>query len=509
MKKLICSIIIITLIGLSNGCSQLSEDYNDIGMELLTMELNDADFWWYRDFEPPCEYFKWYQTLTTYLPSLDQWRFTGNKQYIFPISYNQIECIDEQLESLKDIEGLVSRSEEDMFYKKGNTFLKYLKNDNLISSVNSDPDSKYVATLDFDIPPKYDDIIGTDLEAKLFLEEDGISSYEDYGRYSGNYVKYALAITKNRDYLEERDRSCFKPLAKLLSDKVISDKYPDTMSRTLNKDSIDRNEYVEALTTYLYEQYSTFLPSSCGEGLIVEKGFLRFNNDWTNPIIYVCLNREEFKYGHINTTDTFKNFMEDAVKDDATFTCTLTDIDSSWAKDAITELASLNAINGFTDHTYKPNNNMHLAEFITMFTKVFYSELLETETTSGKILRRISEDNIIAGIEKWWTECFLIGSNYLIKDSDIQYYYLMHMDKQMERQEMAYMVANHLKLDLQQFTTTAIDINKADTQYRSHINACMSAGVIVGTGNGKFNPTGIVTRAEAAQVILNVINYNK
>ncbi|GKX28650.1 hypothetical protein SH1V18_11300 [Vallitalea longa] len=509
MKKLICSIIIIILIGLSTGCSQLSEEYSDVGMELLTMDLNDADFWWYREINPPYEYFKWYQTLTTYLPSLDQWRFTGNKQYIFPISYNQIECIDKQLESLKDIEGLVNRSEEDMFYKKGKTFLKYLKNDNLISSVNSDPDSKYVATLDFDIPSKYDDIIGTDLKAKLFLEEDGISSYEDYGRYSGNYVKYALAITKNRDKLEEKDRDYFKPLADLLADKVIAEKYPDTISRKLNKDSISRNDYVEALTTYIHTQYTDYLPHSSGEGLIVEKGFLRFNNDWTNPIIYVCLNREEFKYSHINTTDTYKNFMEEAINDNATFTCTLTDIESSWAKDAITELASLNAINGFTDHTYKPNNNMHLSEFITMFTKVFYSDLLETETTSGKILRRISEDNIIAGIEKWWTECFLIGSNYLIKDSDIQYYYLMHMDKQMERQEMAYMVANHLKLNLQQFTTTAIDINKADDQYQSHINACMSAEVIVGTGNGKFNPTGIVTRAEAAQVILNVINYTK
>ena len=509
MKKIICSIIIITLIGISTGCTKSLENYNEIGMELLTMELNNTDIWWYRDYKPPCEYFKWYQTLTTYLPSLDQWKFTGNKQYYFPVSYDQIDLIDKQLESLKDIEGMISRSKEDMFYKEGTSFIKYLKNDMLISAVNSDPNSRYIATLEYDIPPKYDDIIGTDLKAKLFLEEDGISSYENYGRYSGNYVKYALAVTKNRDYIEEKDRISFKPLADYLADKVIAKKYPDTISRTLNRDSIDRNQYVEALTTYLYNQYTAFLPSSCGEGLIVEKGFLRFDNDWTNPIIYVCLNREEFKYGHMITTDTFQNYMNETVKDNATFTCTLTDIDSSWAKDAITELASINAINGFTDHTYKPDNNIHLSEFIYMFTKVFYSQYLETETIKGKIIHRVSEDNILAGIEKWWTEAFIIGSQCFMPDTEIWDYYLHNMDKEMERQEMAYMVANHLKLDLQEFSTTAIDIDLADNQYKPHINACMSAGVIIGSGNGKYNPKGIVTRAEAAQVILNVMNYNK
>ncbi|GMQ55938.1 hypothetical protein AN1V17_03300 [Vallitalea sediminicola] len=509
MKKIICSIIIIIVIVLSTGYAECSENYDEVGMELLTMELNDADYWGYREITPPCDYFKWYQTLTTYLPSLDQWRFDGTRHFLFPISYNNIDCIDKQIDALKDIEGLVSRSEEDMFHKKGNTFFKYLKNDHLISTVNSEPESKYVATLTFDIPDKYDNIIGADLKAKLFLEEDGISSYENYGRYSGKYVKYALAITKNRDKLDERNRSYFKPLANLLADKVISEKYPDTISRKLNKDSIDRNDYVEALTTYLHNQYTDYLPHSCGEGLIVQKGFLRFDNDWSNPIIYVSLNREEFKFGHINTTYTFKNYMKEAVKDNATFSCTLTDIDSSWAKDAISELASLNAINGYADHTYKPNNKIHLSEFITMFAKLFYPEYFETETIQGKTRQRTVGDNIIDNVGKWWTQYFSIGSDYLIKNQDIRYYYLMHMDKEMERQEMAYMVANHLKLDLNQFTDTAIDINEADEQYKAHINACISAGVIIGTGDGKFNPKGIVTRAEAAQVILNVINYNK
>ncbi len=508
MKKIVCSITIIITLVFSTTYAECSENYDEVGMELLTMELNDADYWWYREINPPCEYFKWYQTLTTYLPGLDQWRFDGTRHFLFPISYNNIECIDKQIEALKDIEGLVSRSEEDMFYRKDNTFFKYLKNDHLISTVNSEPESKYVATLTFDIPDKYDNIIGTDLKAKLFLEEDGISSYENYGRYSGKYVKYALAITKNRDKLEERNRNFFRPLADLLADKVIAKKYPDTISRQLNKDSIDRNEYVEALTTYLYNQYTDYLPHSSGEGLIVEKGFLRFDNDWCNPINYVSLNREEFKFGHINTTDTFKNYMKEEVKDKATFTCTLTDIDASWAKDAISELASLNAINGYADHTYRPNNKIHLSEFITMFTKLFYPQYFETETILGKTTQKTIENDIKDNVGKWWTQYFSVGERY-IPDPDISHYYLMHMDKEMERQEMAYMVANHLKLDLNQFTDTALDINEADEQYQNHINACMSAGVIVGNGDGKFNPKGIVTRAEAAQVILNVINYNK
>lgn len=506
MKKIVCSITIIITLVFSTTYAECSENYDDVGIELLTMELNDVDYWGYFSTSRPDTYFKWYQKLTAYFPSLDLWRFDGTRRFLFPISDDDI-SIDKQLDALKDIEGLFTRSKKDMYYNK-NTFIKYLKNDHLISTVNSEPNSQYIATLNFDIPAKYDNIIGTDLKAKLFLEEDNISSYENYGRYSGKYVKYALAITKNREYLEKRDKNYFTPLADLLADKVIAEKYPDTLSRQLNKDSIDRNEYVDALTTYLYNQYTDYLPHSCGEGLIVEKGFLRFDNDWSNPIIYVSLNREEFKYGHLITTYTYKNYMQEAVHDNATFTCTLTDINSTWAKDAITELASLNAINGYTDHTYKPNNNIHLSEFITMFTKLFYPQYFKAETIAEKKIERGCEDNIIAGLEKWWSKYFIIAA-YYIPDSEINNYYLHNMDKEMERQEMAYMVANHLKLNLKQFTTTAIDINKADNQYKNHINACMSAGVIVGSGDGKFNPKGIVTRAEAAQVILNVINYNK
>ncbi len=238
---------------------------------------------------------------------------------------------------------------------------------------------------------------------------------------------------------------------------------------------------------------------------MVERGLLRFDNNWENPVIYAQIDRETFRNEGTGSTNTFKNYMRDNVRDEAKFTCTLTDIDTSWAKDTITALASKGAINGFLDRTYKPKKKIRGCEFVTMFTKVFYGD--SEYLTHPKRLRE-TEDAIRLNQEKWWSQYFLLADSQYIKDNR-SYELLMNMEKELKREEVAYMVANQLKLDLaKEPKIIPKDINEADAFYRPYINACMSAGALNGMGNDMFKPKNSVTREQAAQVIYNVLNYN-
>ena len=50
---------------------------------------------------------------------------------------------------------------------------------------------------------------------------------------------------------------------------------------------------------------------------------------------------------------------------------TLTDISGHWAENNIRELVALGAIGGYPDGTFKPDNNITRAEFVTILVKAF------------------------------------------------------------------------------------------------------------------------------------------
>ncbi len=499
MKRL-CAIVLLATI-LMTSCAKFDE--YDVGMELLTMELNSPQHWGY-EFERVAEdYFRRVSVNSTYIPSLKLWESQGVAEY--PLIYRDAQTTERILNELKDVEGMVKRSTvSEINYTPGITFLKYMKNSNFVSSHYDLPGMGLTAELRYDLPEYIDEILGTDLGMKIIIQRHSLEQFINYDRYSGIYMRYAVAVTKPKGYIEKKELDYFKPLADKLTNQIITNKYPNTVSREFIKESINRDDYVTALQNYLHEQFNSYAEQSYGEGLIVERGLLRFDNNWENPVIYARLDRETFRDEGIDSTDTFKNYMKDAVVDEAQFNCTLTDINTSWAKDTITALASKGAINGFPDHTYKPKKKILGLEFVTMFTKVFYSD--HWTLTDPKRVREV-EDSVRVNYYEWWKPYFGLASQYIKEDRS--YELLQNMKEELKREEVAYMVANHLKLDLEKEPTIIPkDINQADAFYRPYINACISEGALNGVGNGMFKPKDSVTREQAAQVIYNVLNYN-
>lgn len=500
MKRL-CAVVLIAII-LMTGCAKFDE--YDVGMELLTMELNSPQHWVFSADQGAENYFTRVSMTSTYLPSLNLWVGQGEKN--FPVIYDDEQTTIKVLEGLKDVESMVRRSTaSEISYTPGVTFLKYLRNADFLSYHYDLPNMGFTAELRFDLSDVFDEMLGTELGMKIVIQRDDMEQFINYDKYSGIYMRYAVVVTKPKGYIEKKkDSTYFRGLADRLADQIIAQKYPNTIARELVKDSINREDYVVALEKYLFQQFNSYAEQSYAEVFMVERGLLRFDNNWENPVIYAQIDRETFRDEGIGSTNTFKNYMRDNVTDEAKFTCTLTDIDTSWAKDTITALASKGAINGFPDRTYRPKKKILGCEFVTMFTKVFYSD--HFSLTNPKDIREI-EDAVRINYFEWWAPYFVLSSQFIKEDRS--YELLMNMKKELKREEVAYMVANQLKLDLEKDPTSIPkDINQADTFYRPYIIACMSAGALNGMGDGMFKPKGSVTREQAAQVIYNVLNYN-
>lgn len=88
------------------------------------------------------------------------------------------------------------------------------------------------------------------------------------------------------------------------------------------------------------------------------------------------------------------------------------------------------------------------------------------------------------------------------------------------RGEFAKIMTLALKLDMRENTQVNVsDDNKADTRiykdvpennkYYQYIMALTDSGVVKGTGNGKFQPNAIISRAEAITMIINALGFDE
>lgn len=199
MKRL-CAIVLLATI-LMTSCAKFDE--YDVGMELLTMELNSPQHWGY-EFERVAEdYFRRVSVNSTYIPSLKLWESQGVAEY--PLIYRDAQTTERILNELKDVEGMVKRSTvSEINYTPGITFLKYMKNSNFVSSHYDLPGMGLTAELRYDLPEYIDEILGTDLGMKIIIQRHSLEQFINYDRYSGIYMRYAVAVTKPKGYIEKK-----------------------------------------------------------------------------------------------------------------------------------------------------------------------------------------------------------------------------------------------------------------------------------------------------------------
>ena len=169
------------------------------------------------------------------------------------------------------------------------------------------------------------------------------------------------------------------------------------------------------------------------------------------------------------------------------------DINEHWAEDVITEWVDSGLTTGYPDGTFRPNNPITRAEFMTLTNKAFDFTAEEAIEYND-----VSKDNWFAGAVKKAQAAGYIGG---YPDGS------MKPNNPISRQEAANII---FKLtDLQNnpdYTNTFNDAVNIPDWSKGQIGAVAAAGYMGGYPDGNFKPLESITRAEALVALNRVLN---
>jgi len=173
-----------------------------------------------------------------------------------------------------------------------------------------------------------------------------------------------------------------------------------------------------------------------------------------------------------------------------------TDIAGHWAEKDI-KLASMRGIvSGYPEGTFKPNNTVTRAEFTAMLAGALNlsdNSLTLTFTDKDQIAEW-SRSAVAQAVQAGITDGYEDGS--------------FRPSSNITRAEMAAMIARALKLKLDPEASTPFSDNKAIPKWSiGVVEAIRQLGIVVGRGGNRFEPNGMVTRAEAAVMLLRMLEH--
>ncbi|MEL7564424.1 MAG: S-layer homology domain-containing protein, partial [Dehalobacterium sp.] len=178
------------------------------------------------------------------------------------------------------------------------------------------------------------------------------------------------------------------------------------------------------------------------------------------------------------------------VKVDGSAELDLKDINSHWAKASIEKLVSTQAISGYQDGTFKPNNNITRAEFATILVKAFNLSP-EQGTVFADTANHWAKDSIATaaahGILTGYS-ADKFGPNDPIT-----------------REQMAVMIVKAAKLADQEGGKTFADSSAISAWAVDAVNIVVGENIMGGYEDNTFKPQNKATRAEAATVIVKAL----
>lgn len=179
------------------------------------------------------------------------------------------------------------------------------------------------------------------------------------------------------------------------------------------------------------------------------------------------------------------------------------DIINHWAQKDIERLALLKLVTGYPDGTYRPDNQITRAEFAAMLSKVFkYTGLKPTEGAFA------SFSDVPEGA--WYH-----GDVIQMAQEGIIFGYgngTFGPDKQITREEVAAMLTRmltRLNAQMQESDLPFKDADKISSWAKSPLGKIAPMGIIQGMPDGTFHPADNSTRAQAAVMILRMLEKAK
>ncbi|MCR8746917.1 S-layer homology domain-containing protein [Romboutsia lituseburensis] len=173
----------------------------------------------------------------------------------------------------------------------------------------------------------------------------------------------------------------------------------------------------------------------------------------------------------------------------------LSDIDSHWAQSTIEKFINQGYISGYKDETFKPNQNMTRAEFVTILNNVFGLTNKSNKVfndTKGHWAKESIDIAVTNGV------CEGISKTKFNPNGKIT------------REETAAMLSNYKNISdyaLDKINTFN-DKNNISNWAKTSVEGAIENGYMGGYPDKTFRPKNSITRAEAVVTLDNVINSN-
>ena len=181
------------------------------------------------------------------------------------------------------------------------------------------------------------------------------------------------------------------------------------------------------------------------------------------------------------------------------------DTHNHWAEsDIVFASNTLKVFKGYGDFTFRPENNITRAEFITSLAKTAYRQNQMNEIyTSDMSYSDMSN--------KHWSYTFVISMYEHLKSNDGYSFtdifpeQKFYPDKPITRKESAALIAVFCKDSIYDNPLNFSDVNK-NSKFYEEIKRLYNAGIINGYEDGTFKSNNNITRAESAALIKRIYN---
>ncbi|GGF90039.1 hypothetical protein GCM10010912_39030 [Paenibacillus albidus] len=173
---------------------------------------------------------------------------------------------------------------------------------------------------------------------------------------------------------------------------------------------------------------------------------------------------------------------------------TLADISTHWAAAAIQKAVQAGFVNGYTDNTFRPNQEVNRAEFITILARAL--QLPDSGATPNfKDLSKIP-----AWAQAFVTQAAELGIIGGYDDGTFR------PAQKLTRTELSVMIVRSLGITVdKQAKLSFADAKDVPKWAVPYIAAAADVGLVNGVGQNRFAPNQIATRAEAVAIILNLL----
>lgn len=175
------------------------------------------------------------------------------------------------------------------------------------------------------------------------------------------------------------------------------------------------------------------------------------------------------------------------------------DIENHWAENIIENMAETGTITGYIDGSFKPDNSITRAEFITM---LYRNGLYDLQYETSSIpFTDVSKNKWYYDYAMWGFATGIING---YNDNSFK------GDNNITREEMAVILSKFMKLICNESENNSVifaDNESISYWAKEYVNNISAYGIVKGDNNNYFMPDKNMTRAEAAVVINQISEY--